>query len=63
MLSGEQRSNLAQWVSEFPKHSHIITDPQLICFFSKTPPPPDTTEVEDALWNSLTAELQGLDHG
>jgi hypothetical protein len=59
MLSDQQRSNLAQWVSEFPSFSHIITDPQLICFFSKEPPPNDTTEVHEDLWDSLTADLQG----
>lgn len=63
MLSADQRSNLAQWVSEFPRYSHVITDPQLICFFSKEPPPPDTTEVHEDLWISLTAEINGLDHG
>jgi len=62
MLSAEQRSNLQQWVSEFPRHSHIITDPQMICFFSKEPPPP-SMEVDETLWNSLTANLQGMDHG
>lgn len=63
MLSAEQSSNLAQWVSEFPRFSHIITDPSLLCLFSKEPPPQDPTEVDEHLWNSLTAELQGLDHG
>lgn len=63
MLSAQQRSNLAQWVSEFPRYSHIITDPQLVCFFSKEPPPPDTTEVDEALWDSLNLTISGLDHG
>jgi hypothetical protein len=62
MLSAEQRSNLDQWVSEFPRYSHIITDPQMVCFFSKQAPPP-SMEVDETLWNSLTANLQGMDHG
>jgi hypothetical protein len=63
MLSAEQRSNLDQWVSEFPRFSHIITDPTMICFFSKEPPPPDRAEVNNDLWDNLTQQLAGLDHG
>lgn len=63
MLSAEQKSNLDQWVSEFPRFSHIITDPQLVCFFSKNPPPNDSSEVDNDLWNNLTYQLAGLDHG
>jgi len=62
MLTDDQRSNLQQWVSEFPRYSHVITDPQMLCLFSKEPPPP-SMEVDDNLWNSLTANLQGMDHG
>jgi hypothetical protein len=63
MLTSEQRSNIAQWVSEFPRYSHVITDPTMLCFFSKEPPPNDTTEVSHDLWDSLTEQMAGLEHG
>lgn len=62
MLSESQLSNIAQWVSEFPRYSHVINDPTLRWMFAKQPPPADTTEVSQDLWNYLSEELAGLVH-
>lgn len=57
MLSETQKSNLAQWVSEFPRYSHIINDPTILFIFAKDPPPVDTTEVPAELWKALTDDM------
>lgn len=59
MLNETQKSNIAQWVSEFPRYSHVITDPSMLCIFAKDPPPNDTTEVSPDLWDALTNDLKG----
>lgn len=59
MLTDQQKSNLAQWVSEFPRYSHVITDPSMLFIFAKDPPPIDATEVPPDLWNALTTDLMG----
>jgi hypothetical protein len=57
MLSDAQKSNIAQWVSEFPRYSHVITDPSVMFIFAKDPPPNDPLEVPGDLWNALTTDL------
>jgi hypothetical protein len=57
MLSDAQKSNIAQWVSEFPRYSHVITDPSVMFIFANDPPPNDT---EGDQWNGLAHELARL---
>lgn len=59
MLSENQLSNIAQWVSEFPRYSHVINDPTVRWMFAKQPPPADPTEVPPDLWSHLSHELAG----
>ena len=58
MLTDSQKSNIAQWVSEFPRYSHVITDPTTISIFSKQPPPNDPLEVQPHIWNALVNDLK-----
>jgi hypothetical protein len=58
MLTDAEKSNIAQWVSEFPRYSHVITDPTTLCIFSKDPPPIDTSEVPPDIWEALTHDLK-----
>lgn len=58
MLTDMQKSNIAQWVSEFPRYSHVITDPSMVCIFAKDPPPNNPMEVPPNIWTALTDDLK-----
>lgn len=58
MLTDAQKSNIAQWVSEFPRYSHVITDPSMVCIFAKNPPPADPVEVDPEIWEALANDLK-----
>ena len=59
MLSEQPKRNIAQWVSEFPRYSHVINDPSMLFIFANDPPPIDATEVPPDLWDALTNDLKG----
>jgi len=55
-LTPIQKSNLEQWVSQYPDQRSIIYSDKMIGLFAKNPPPHD--ESEEISWGALANLLE-----
>lgn len=59
MFISEQTSNLAQWVSEFPKYAAHFNGPRR-AHYASNPPPITGKYVTNRQWNQITKNLNSL---
>lgn len=50
-------SNLAQWISCFPRYARYFTDSRNVAFFRANPPPQGETQVSNKQWNQITRTM------
>lgn len=54
----KQASNLAHWISEFPKQARFMTHPSRIGFFFNEPPPIVGRRVPDDEWRKIVKNIR-----
>lgn len=54
----QAQSNLSQWVSQYPRQSHLILNTRLTKVFAETPPPHEP-ELDEQ-WKQIVQNLESV---